>query len=169
MVLRISQKISDRSSGSFTNLLRRTDERKEDPRIIQGTFVGTPLYVSPEMLEFNLAGIFTDLWALGCIIYEMMIGKSPFFAKNSNEVFKKILERDIWFPSDFNKNAKDLIDKLLKVNPYERLGYNSYGDLKAHPFFEDIDFEKLESRELEVPDIDMFLMKCSEIEDVDPL
>lgn len=106
-----------------------------------GTFVGTPLYVAPEMLEFNLAGTFTDLWALGCIIYEMLVGKSPFFSKKSNEVFKKILERDIYFPPDMDKDARDLIDKLLKVNAYERLGMASYGDLKAHPFFVDIDFD----------------------------
>jgi serine/threonine protein kinase len=48
----------------------------------EGTFVGTPLYVAPEMLEFNQAGIFTDLWALGCIIYELLVGKSPFFESN---------------------------------------------------------------------------------------
>jgi serine/threonine protein kinase len=44
----------------------------------EGTFVGTPLYVAPEMLEYNHAGKFTDLWALGCILYQLLIGVTPF-------------------------------------------------------------------------------------------
>jgi len=43
--------------------------------------VGTPLYVAPEMLEANFAGKFTDLWALGCIIYQIHVGDTPFSAK----------------------------------------------------------------------------------------
>jgi serine/threonine protein kinase len=43
-----------------------------------GTFVGTPLYVSPEMLQHNLSGFYTDLWSLGCIIFEMHLGYPPF-------------------------------------------------------------------------------------------
>jgi 3-phosphoinositide dependent protein kinase-1 len=43
-----------------------------------GTFVGTPLYVAPEMLESNKAGRYTDLWALGCIIYQLIVGTTPF-------------------------------------------------------------------------------------------
>ena len=50
----------------------KSGERERDHRV--GTFVGTALYVAPEMLEFNQSGIYTDLWALGCIIYEMLVG-----------------------------------------------------------------------------------------------
>lgn len=48
------------------------------------SFVGTPLYVPPEMLENSSSGFFTDLWAIGCIIYEMAVGISPFHAKTSS-------------------------------------------------------------------------------------
>ena len=82
--LRFSLPISeDRSSGSFSNMFNRNADRFENSRL-KGTFVGTPLYVAPEMLELNQAGTYTDLWALGCIIFEMLNGKSPFYAKNSN-------------------------------------------------------------------------------------
>jgi len=52
-----------------------------DNKLREGTFVGTPLYVAPEMLEGNFAGKFTDLWALGCIIYQFHVGVTPFNAK----------------------------------------------------------------------------------------
>ena len=50
-------------------------------KLREGTFVGTPLYVAPEMLEANMAGRFTDLWALGCIIYQFHVGETPFHGK----------------------------------------------------------------------------------------
>ena len=113
--------------------------------------MGTPLYVAPEMLEHNQAGIFTDLWALGCIIYELLVGKNPFYEANSNQVFQNILDRNIEFPRHLDNHSRDIIDKLLKLNPYERLGYASYADLKMHPFFDGIDFEKLNNREVDLP------------------
>jgi serine/threonine protein kinase len=54
--------------GSFFSQLRDS-VALADNKIREGTFVGTPLYVAPEMLDGNRAGRFTDLWALGCIIY----------------------------------------------------------------------------------------------------
>jgi serine/threonine protein kinase len=75
------------------------------------SFVGTPLYVAPEMLEFNLSGLYTDLWALGCIIY------SPFHAKSQYEVFKNILERRIVYPESMDPHAVDLIEGLLNYIP----------------------------------------------------
>lgn len=57
---------------------------------MRGTFVGTPLYVSPEMLDSNLSGPFTDLWALGCIVYQMLTGEVPFRANYDYIVFQMI-------------------------------------------------------------------------------
>ena len=59
----------------------------------KGTFVGTLLYVSPEMLENNDSGAFTDLWALGCLIYEMANGYTPFIARTEAQVMENILNR----------------------------------------------------------------------------
>ncbi len=68
-----------------------------------GTFVGTPLYTAPEMLENNISGKATDLWALGCIIYEMLTGKTPFDnEENSGQVFSNIMERNLVFPDHFD-------------------------------------------------------------------
>jgi serine/threonine protein kinase len=84
------------------------------------------LYIAPEMLEHNLSGKFTDLWALGCIIYQMLVGQSPFYAKTKNEVFQNVIERKISFPHYMDKDAKDLIEKLLDLTPDNRLGMKDY-------------------------------------------
>jgi len=56
------------------------------------TFVGTPLYVSPEMLAHNIACFGSDLWGLGCIIYQCLTGRPPFVGSTQNQVFDQILE-----------------------------------------------------------------------------
>lgn len=77
------------------------------------TFVGTALYVSPEMLEDNISKPASDLWALGCILFKMLSGTYPFEGSTENLTFTKIVERDFTMPEDISDEAKDLIDKLL--------------------------------------------------------
>ena len=60
--------------GSFFGGLRDNDEPLSTSKIREGTFVGTPLYVAPEMLDGNYAGRFTDIWALGVMIYQFHVG-----------------------------------------------------------------------------------------------
>jgi 3-phosphoinositide dependent protein kinase-1 len=62
----------------------RGNEREERKKVREGTFVGTPLYVAPEMLEYNQAGKFTDFWALGCMLYQFLVGVTPFHGNSSN-------------------------------------------------------------------------------------
>ena len=79
------------------------------------TFVGTPLYVSPEMLLETKSLPASDLWALGCIIYKMYFGEVPFKAESETLTFDKILCRDFTFPEKpaISDAARDIIDKLL--------------------------------------------------------
>lgn len=146
----------------FSNVLGEGNSARE------GTFVGTPLYVAPEMLEANKAGRFTDLWALGCIIYEMLDGSTPFHGNNYDEVFQKILQRQLFFSPSMDDDAIDIINMLLQTDPEKRLGYNSYQELKSHPFFKGIKFDKLEKKELEIPNIE-FLRKETDPKVVDDL
>jgi 3-phosphoinositide dependent protein kinase-1 len=69
--------------------------------------------VSPEMLQSNLSAPSGDIWALGCIIYQMITGEVPFKAPHDYETFQLILERKMTFPPYMNPDAKDLIDRLL--------------------------------------------------------
>jgi len=124
---------------------KKTDNKKN-------TFVGTAEYVSPEVLVDQKAGPATDLWALGCIIFQMFTNTSPFKEKTEYLVFKKILENNYSFPTDKNvpEEAQDIIKSLLVMDPNKRLGSGSLGEeesgfkaLKFHPFFTGLDFEFL--------------------------
>ena len=104
--------------------------------------VGTPLYKSPEMVNDNISVFSMDLWALGCMIYEMLTGVTPFFDTNEMQVYEKIINCSYdKRPEGLDPDAADLIEKLLQLNPRERLGAGApgsgygYDTLKAHPFF----------------------------------
>ena len=87
----------------------------DKPRNRRDTFVGTPLYVSPEMLSYSKSLPASDLWALGCIIYHMHVGKVPFEARSEIATFDKILNRQLEFPAEANLSdaTKNVIDRLL--------------------------------------------------------
>jgi len=109
----------------------------------KGLFAGTPEYMPIELILENLYCFATDLWSLGCIIYQLMTGRAPFKGATDYLTMKIVIEGLIIWPVNFHDVAKDLIMALLKVNPMERLGSQSYDDLKAHPFFDGIDWDNL--------------------------
>ena len=78
-----------------------------------GTFVGTPNYTSPEMLQDSISGTFTDLWSLGVIIYQIFEGKCPWTGNGVLAMFENIINKEINFSKDIHPDAKDLICKLL--------------------------------------------------------
>ena len=116
------------------------------------SFVGTALYISPEMLLQNTFYPASDLWALGCIIYQLHLGVTPFTGSVDYEVFEKIQKRKISFPKELDKETIDIIDKLLQLNHEARLGAgepgskNDYAALKRHPYFKGIDFATLDKK-----------------------
>ncbi|KAK4786217.1 hypothetical protein SAY86_002906 [Trapa natans] len=109
------------------------------------TFVGTAAYVPPEVLNSSPATFGNDLWALGCILYQMLSGTSPFKDASEWLTFQRIIARDIRFPNYFSEEAKDLIDRLLDMQPSRRpgAGPEGYDALKMHPFFKRIDWVNL--------------------------
>uniref|UniRef100_A0A8C1PF31 3-phosphoinositide-dependent protein kinase 1 n=1 Tax=Cyprinus carpio TaxID=7962 RepID=A0A8C1PF31_CYPCA len=110
------------------------------------SFVGTAQYVSPELLTEKSACKSSDLWALGCIIYQLVAGLPPFRAGNEYLIFQKIIKLEYEFPEKFFPKAKDLVQRLLSLDPRKRLGCEEMGGfnpLKGHMFFETISWENL--------------------------
>lgn len=126
-----------------------------------GTFVGTPYYVPPEMLSVSFSGPFTDLWSLGVIIYELVVGKRPWKKTSEFMLMNEIQACEIEYPDTMPADAKDLIQKLLTVNPLKRIGYGEasegldFAALKMHPFFNGLNFEDVKEWKIEPPVAEM--------------
>jgi 3-phosphoinositide dependent protein kinase-1 len=99
------------------------------------SFVGTAEYVSPELLTEKNACKASDLWAFGCIIYQLLTGRPPFKAANEYLTFQKIVGLDYAFPPGFPPAARDLVERLLVLDPQRRL---SIEHIKNHEFFDGI-------------------------------
>ncbi|XP_057671725.1 cGMP-dependent protein kinase, isozyme 1-like [Diorhabda carinulata] len=119
------------------------------------TFAGTVEYVAPELILKKPYNRSVDIWSCGIFIYEMLCGKTPFVSpdKNENVIFKKILSgiENIKFPSVINQDAKDLILKLCRSNPPDRIGMENSGisKIKKHKWFNGFSWQKLENLEME--------------------
>lgn len=109
------------------------EREKEDERA--ASFVGTAEYVSPELLTDKNACKASDLWAFGCILYQLLSGRPPFKAANEYLTFQKIVALDYEFPAGFPPTARDLIERLLVHDPQRRL---SMEHIKNHEFFDGI-------------------------------
>ena len=99
------------------------------------SFVGTAEYVSPELLTDKNACKASDLWAFGCIIYQLLAGRPPFKAANEYLTFQKITSLQYEFPIGFPEIAKDLVERLLVLDPSRRL---TIDHIRNHEFFRGI-------------------------------
>ncbi|CAD8175243.1 unnamed protein product [Paramecium pentaurelia] len=102
---------------------------------------GTPEYLAPEIILSNNGYSFeVDYYSLGCIIYEMLTGKPPFYSTNKRQMFQDRLNKQIIWPDSFDEKARSLVNGLLEIDPLKRLQGNQ---IKQHQFFEDICFDEL--------------------------
>jgi serine/threonine protein kinase len=120
-----------------------------DSKEIRRTYCGTPVYLAPEMIKEIGHDEHLDIWCIGVLLFELLTGNVPFKGKDLESLNNNILSLKIAWPKDINLVAKNLILKILKPDPGERI---SLKDMLKHPFFRDkLNDDNLE-RDLIKPD-----------------
>ncbi|CAJ1059461.1 microtubule-associated serine/threonine-protein kinase 2 isoform X1 [Xyrichtys novacula] len=131
---------------SLTTNLYEGHIEKDTREFLDKQVCGTPEYIAPEVILRQGYGKPVDWWAMGVILYEFLVGCAPFFGDTPEELFGQVISDEIIWPEEdeaLPQEAQDLISKLLRQNPLERLGTGSAFEVKQHPFFTELDWNSL--------------------------
>lgn len=117
------------------------------------TLCGTPEYIAPEVLLNKGHGKGVDWWTLGILMFETLAGAPPFVDDDPMGIYQQVLAGSITFPRYFDRNAKNLIKKLLVADLTKRFGCLKRGaqDIMEHKWFAELDFEELLAKKLTPP------------------
>uniref|UniRef100_A0A4X2M4P9 [G-protein-coupled receptor] kinase n=1 Tax=Vombatus ursinus TaxID=29139 RepID=A0A4X2M4P9_VOMUR len=136
--------------------------------------VGTVGYMAPEVINNENYTFSPDWWGLGCLIYEMIQGQSPFRKRKEKvkreEVDRRVKEDQEVYSEKFSEEAQSICRMLLEKDPRKRLGCNGEGaaGVKLHPIFRDINFKRLEANMLEPPfSPDPRAVYCKDVLDIE--
>ncbi|VVA95054.1 unnamed protein product [Arabis nemorensis] len=126
--------------------LEQLQNWQKNRRMLAYSTVGTPDYIAPEVLLKKGYGMECDWWSLGAIMYEMLVGFPPFYSDEPMTTCRKIVNwrNYLKFPEEvrLSQEAKDLICRLL-CNVEQRLGTKGAYEIKDHPWFRGVEWEKL--------------------------
>jgi hypothetical protein len=115
--------------------LAKLNATQESPAM---SFCGSPAYLAPEMILRSGVWNALDVYAIGVNLYEMLTGKPPFFCEDMNEMYERIVKGGVTFPEQFDEDAKDLIQLMMRLEAGER---PSIQEVKAHKFFEGVNWD----------------------------
>uniref|UniRef100_A0A8C4V3J6 non-specific serine/threonine protein kinase n=1 Tax=Falco tinnunculus TaxID=100819 RepID=A0A8C4V3J6_FALTI len=131
---------------SLTTNLYEGHIEKDTREFLDKQVCGTPEYIAPEVILRQGYGKPVDWWAMGVILYEFLVGCVPFFGDTPEELFGQVISDEIAWPEGDDAlppDAQDLISKLLRQNPLERMGTGSAFEVKQHRFFKNLDWNGL--------------------------
>uniref|UniRef100_A0A3Q3N6U3 G protein-coupled receptor kinase n=1 Tax=Labrus bergylta TaxID=56723 RepID=A0A3Q3N6U3_9LABR len=136
--------------------------------------VGTVGYMAPEVINNEKYGMSPDWWGLGCLVYEMTAGRSPFRARKERvkreEVERRVQEEEEEYSDKFTEDTKAICRTLLTKDPKQRLGCQAdrAAGVKAHSFFKNINFKRLEAGIVEPPFVpDPRAVYCKDVLDIE--
>ncbi|XP_035633031.1 microtubule-associated serine/threonine-protein kinase 3 isoform X4 [Oncorhynchus keta] len=131
---------------NMTTNLYEGHMEKDTREFIDKQVCGTPEYIAPEVILRQGYGKPVDWWAMGVILYEFLVGCVPFFGDTPEELFGQVVSDDIIWPDGDDAlpaDAQDMITRLLRQSPLERLGTGGASEVKQHPFFLSLDWNGL--------------------------
>ena len=123
--------------------IRLTDFGLSKENCFSMSFCGSPAYLSPEMLEKKGVGFSTDIYGIGCVLFEMAVGDPPFFDEKLENLFENIKAGKLRYPSYLSVEIKSLIGKLLERDITKRIGVKDFNEIKNHDFFKKFDWKNL--------------------------
>lgn len=145
-------KLCDFGLSKKLNDLTKPEEDTTKPKS------GTPYYMAPELFsDDGVYSFYSDMWALGCVLYELATGKPPFAATGLKDLITEICEKEVPEAEGFSPLFNDLIRRLLEKDPAKRIYWEH---LRKHPFWsKEINQRKIPRQ----PQFDKYLKEARDI------
>ena len=140
--------------------LAKENVTQENPAM---SFCGSPAYLPPELLAQSGVWKPADIYCIGANLFEMLTGDPPFFNENINVLYHRIANDSLKFPENFNPEAKSLITGVMKRLPEERM---KMAEVKAHPFFKDINWDDISKKKTAPPFSTQYLLNIKNSEKI---
>ncbi|CAM9504592.1 unnamed protein product, partial [Ectocarpus fasciculatus] len=108
--------------------------------VVLTSIKGTPLYMAPELVKEQPYDLTVDLWSLGVILYELLVGQPPFYTNSIYSLINHIVKDPVQYPADISPDLRSFLQGLLRKDPRQRL---SWPELLRHPFVRETEEDRL--------------------------